>query len=123
MWTAAIATDTSVRDLFISSVKKFASDGLASQPFGDWYETTDGTAESFRARPVVGGHLGKLCMLCSHPATRLLTIRSNVSALVGRIFDCLSAILLTSLIFVPYLAPSACFMIKVPGTCSDIIKG
>jgi len=29
---------------------------------GDWYETTDGTAEGFRARPVVGGHLGKSCI-------------------------------------------------------------
>ncbi|KAF9451663.1 DUF1793-domain-containing protein [Macrolepiota fuliginosa MF-IS2] len=59
IWTAAITTDTSVRDLFISSVKKWASDGLASQPLGDWYETTNGTPEGFRARPVVGGHLGE----------------------------------------------------------------
>ncbi|KAG6821602.1 hypothetical protein H0H93_000111 [Arthromyces matolae] len=58
IWTAAIATDTTTRDLFISSVKKYASDGLTSQPFGDWYETTNGQAEGFRARPVVGGHLG-----------------------------------------------------------------
>ncbi|KAF9057677.1 DUF1793-domain-containing protein [Panaeolus papilionaceus] len=58
IWTAAIMTDTSTRDLFISSVKKWASDGLSSQPLGDWYETTNGTPEGFRARPVVGGHLG-----------------------------------------------------------------
>ncbi|KAF9476478.1 DUF1793-domain-containing protein [Pholiota conissans] len=59
IWTAAIMTDTSARDLFISSVKKWASDGLSSQPLGDWYETTNGQPESFRARPVVGGHLGE----------------------------------------------------------------
>jgi hypothetical protein len=56
IWTAAIATDTTLRDFLISSVKKWASDGLAAQPFGDWYETTNGTPEGFRARPVVGGH-------------------------------------------------------------------
>lgn len=54
-------TDTAGRDLFISAVKKWASDGLSSQPLGDWYETTNGTPEGFRARPVVGGHLGA-CM-------------------------------------------------------------
>lgn len=57
-WTAAIVTDTAARDLFIGSVKKYAADGLSSQPFGDWYETTNGQPEGFRARPVVGGHLG-----------------------------------------------------------------
>lgn len=51
-------TDTTARDLFIGSVKKWASDGLSSQPLGDWYETTNGEPEGFRARPVVGGHLG-----------------------------------------------------------------
>lgn len=58
IWTAAIMTDTVARDLFIGSVKKWASDGLSSQPLGDWYETTNGNPEGFRARPVVGGHLG-----------------------------------------------------------------
>ncbi|KAM6494692.1 protein of unknown function (DUF1793) domain containing protein [Amanita muscaria] len=58
IWTAAIMTNTQVRDLFIGSVRKWAADGLSSQPFGDWYETTNGQPEGFRARPVVGGHLG-----------------------------------------------------------------
>lgn len=58
IWTSAIMTDTTVRDLFVDSVKKWASDGLSSQPLGDWYETTNGDPEGFRARPVVGGHLG-----------------------------------------------------------------
>ncbi|KAG6831146.1 hypothetical protein H0H92_012571 [Tricholoma furcatifolium] len=57
IWTAATVTDNTVRDLFISSVKKYASAGLSSQPFGDWYDAEDGTAEDFRARSVVGGHL------------------------------------------------------------------
>jgi Domain of unknown function (DUF1793) len=70
IWTAAIATDTDTRDLFITSVKKWASDGLSSQPLGDWYETTNGIPEGFRARPVVGGHLGKcLSFLCLAPLT------------------------------------------------------
>ncbi|KAG5651964.1 hypothetical protein H0H81_006779 [Sphagnurus paluster] len=59
IYTAAIMTDTTARDLFIGSVKKFAAAGTSDQPFGDWYETTNGRAEGFRARPVVGGHLGK----------------------------------------------------------------
>ncbi|KAG5724965.1 hypothetical protein E4T56_gene12457 [Termitomyces sp. T112] len=62
IWTAAIVTDTTARDLFIGSVKKYAADGLSSQPFGDWYETTNGQPEGFRARPVVGGHLALLAL-------------------------------------------------------------
>ncbi|TFK55924.1 DUF1793-domain-containing protein [Heliocybe sulcata] len=57
IWAAAIATSTTTRDLFISSVYKYAADGESSQPLGDWYETTDGSVEGFRSRPVVGGHL------------------------------------------------------------------
>lgn len=62
IWTAGIMTDTAGRDLFISSVKAWASDGLSSQPFGDWYETTNGQPNGFRARPVVGGHLALLIL-------------------------------------------------------------
>jgi len=68
IWTAAIMTDTNARDSFISAVKKTASDGLSSQPLGDWYEAKDGTPEGFRARPVVGGHLALLA-LSSQTAT------------------------------------------------------
>ena len=57
IWTAALVTSTSVRDSLISSVRKYAEDGKSSQPLGDWYETTDGSVQGFRARPVVGGHL------------------------------------------------------------------
>ncbi|EIN10412.1 DUF1793-domain-containing protein [Punctularia strigosozonata HHB-11173 SS5] len=62
IWTAAIATETSTRDLFISSVRKYAADGESSQPLGDWYETTNGAVEGFRARPVVGGHFALLAL-------------------------------------------------------------
>ncbi|TFK92183.1 DUF1793-domain-containing protein [Polyporus arcularius HHB13444] len=62
IWTAALVTSTSVRDTLISSVRKYAADGKSSQPLGDWYETTDGSVEGFRARPVVGGHLALLAL-------------------------------------------------------------
>ncbi|KAG0709752.1 hypothetical protein DFH29DRAFT_978606 [Suillus ampliporus] len=57
LWTAAIMTNTTARDMFIDSVYKYAADGESNQPLGDWYETLDGTVDGFRARPVVGGHL------------------------------------------------------------------
>ncbi|KDQ64628.1 hypothetical protein JAAARDRAFT_201939 [Jaapia argillacea MUCL 33604] len=60
LWTAAIVTSNTTRDLFISSVRSYAADGMSSQPLGDWYETTNGAVEGFRARPVVGGHLALL---------------------------------------------------------------
>ncbi|ESK94383.1 glutaminase, partial [Moniliophthora roreri MCA 2997] len=57
IWTAGLVTDTATRDIFISAVRKWASSGTSSAPFGDWYETTNGAPQGFRARPVVGGHL------------------------------------------------------------------
>ncbi|KAH8120127.1 DUF1793-domain-containing protein [Phellopilus nigrolimitatus] len=62
LFTAGLVTDTTSRDLLISSVRKFAADGLSYAPFADWYETTDGTPEVFRARPVAGGHLALLVL-------------------------------------------------------------
>jgi len=55
-------TNTAARDLFISSVRKYAADGANSAPLSDWYETTDGVDVGFRARPVVGGHLALLAL-------------------------------------------------------------
>lgn len=43
--------------MLVSAVRNYAADGLSSAPLGDWYETTNGGPEGFRARPVVGGHL------------------------------------------------------------------
>ena len=76
IWTAALVTSTSVRDLLISSVRKYAADGKSSQPLGDWYETTDGSVEGFRARPVVGGHLALVS----------LTVRVALCAIVLRVW-------------------------------------
>lgn len=44
--------------MFIDAVYDYVSDASNNAPFGDWYETTNGDVEGFRARPVVGGHLG-----------------------------------------------------------------
>lgn len=75
IWTAGLVTTTAVRDLLISSVRKYAADGKSSQPLGDWYETTDGSVEGFRARPVVGGHLALVCsLLCYAPVGVVLTV-------------------------------------------------
>ncbi|KAK7695932.1 hypothetical protein QCA50_000571 [Cerrena zonata] len=69
IWTSALVTSATVRNLLISSVRKYAEDGKSSQPLGDWYETTDGSVEGFRARPVVGGHLALLALSRSALAT------------------------------------------------------
>ncbi|KAJ6515750.1 hypothetical protein C8R45DRAFT_217798 [Mycena sanguinolenta] len=59
--TASWATTTAVRDLLITAVKDWVSDGLNNGPFGDLYDTISGEiAVGFRARPVVGGHLALL---------------------------------------------------------------
>jgi len=62
IWTAGLVTSAAVRDLLVSSVREYAADGLSSQPLGDWYETTNGAVEVFKARPVVGGHLALLAL-------------------------------------------------------------
>ena len=65
MWTAAIMTDTTARDLFIAAESKWAADGLNSAPLSDWYDTLSGKDQGFTARPVVGGHLGTCYFLCA----------------------------------------------------------
>ncbi|KAH9899948.1 DUF1793-domain-containing protein [Cubamyces lactineus] len=62
MWTAAFVSDNTVRDTLITSVLKYAGDGLSAQPFADLYDTVNGTAQNTRARPVVGGHLALLAL-------------------------------------------------------------
>ncbi|KAF5366812.1 hypothetical protein D9758_006553 [Tetrapyrgos nigripes] len=62
IWTGGIMTTTAARDIFVSAVHKWASSGTSSAPFGDWYETTNGAPQGFRARPVVGGHLALLVL-------------------------------------------------------------
>ncbi|KIJ70075.1 hypothetical protein HYDPIDRAFT_78948 [Hydnomerulius pinastri MD-312] len=65
MWTAAMMTNDTTRDMFIDSVYKYAADGVNNMPLSDWYETLNGASDGFRARPVVGGHLA-LVSLCDH---------------------------------------------------------
>ena len=57
IWTAGIVSDTTTRNQIIDSIVKYVSSGLNSQPLGDWYETTNGNVNGFKARPVAGGHL------------------------------------------------------------------
>jgi hypothetical protein len=57
MWTAAILTDTTLRDTFISRLKNYLTDSFNNMPFSDWYDTVSGRSVGFRARPVAGGHL------------------------------------------------------------------
>lgn len=56
-WTAALVTDSSLRDQFITDINKFLADGESKAPLGDWYDTISGASQAFKARPVVGGHL------------------------------------------------------------------
>ncbi|KAH9940434.1 DUF1793-domain-containing protein [Epithele typhae] len=58
IWTAGIMSATQVRDMFVSSVLKYAGDGATNQPLPDLYDAINGTEVpgSGHARPVVGGH-------------------------------------------------------------------
>ncbi|KAJ3489251.1 hypothetical protein NLI96_g2242 [Meripilus lineatus] len=62
IWGAAMVTANSVRDQLITSVHKYMAGGLSSKPYGDWYDTTNGSAQSFAARPVVGSHFAFLAL-------------------------------------------------------------
>ncbi|EIW62037.1 DUF1793-domain-containing protein [Trametes versicolor FP-101664 SS1] len=58
MFAAGTVTDDAVRDLLVSSVRKYAAAGNTSQPLGDWYDTIASTlAKNNRAEGAVGGHL------------------------------------------------------------------
>lgn len=54
-------TDTTVRDMFLSALHAYASDGENNAPLSDLYDTISGDSDGFRARPVVGGHLALVC--------------------------------------------------------------
>jgi hypothetical protein len=43
-------TSNDVRDLLISNVRKYAASGVNNAPLSDWYETTNGQQQGFRAR-------------------------------------------------------------------------
>ncbi|EGO02196.1 hypothetical protein SERLA73DRAFT_104578 [Serpula lacrymans var. lacrymans S7.3] len=62
-WTAAIVTDDTMRDTFISSVVKYIGNGENSVPLSDWYDSVSGDISGgFQNRPVVGGHLALLAL-------------------------------------------------------------
>lgn len=56
-------TDSTARDIFVKAVHDYAADGANNAPLSDWYETTNGQSQGFRARPVVGGHLALVSRL------------------------------------------------------------
>ena len=56
IWSAATVTDPVIRDLFITNLKKYVSDGQSSAPLSDWYDTVQGKPNGFPARAVIGGH-------------------------------------------------------------------
>ncbi|KAJ7068407.1 DUF1793-domain-containing protein [Mycena amicta] len=63
LYTASWVTTTAVRNLLITAVKNWVSDGQFNAPFGDLYDTVSGAdAIGFKARPVVGGHLALLVL-------------------------------------------------------------
>ncbi|KAI0779898.1 DUF1793-domain-containing protein [Fomes fomentarius] len=66
MFVAATVTNNHLRDQIISAVLQYASDGQNARPFGDLYDTVNGTmvpsTNPFFARPVVGGHLALLAL-------------------------------------------------------------
>lgn len=74
-----MVTDTSVRDLLVGSVRKYAANGLNNEPFSDWYDTITGRVQGFRARPVAGGHLALvLVLLWSHHSLSDAMLRSSL---------------------------------------------
>ncbi|PCH41119.1 DUF1793-domain-containing protein [Wolfiporia cocos MD-104 SS10] len=74
IWTAATVTDTSLQTAMVNMVNTYASGQQNNEPFGDWYDTTDGDTECsssvcFKARPVVGAHLALLTLSPSNIST------------------------------------------------------
>ncbi|KAJ8475297.1 hypothetical protein ONZ51_g6647 [Trametes cubensis] len=80
MWTAALVSDNTVRDTLITSVLKYASDGLNARPLPDLYDTVNGTALSTQARPVVGGHLALAHQLTLQSKTAIAPSNSSIGS-------------------------------------------
>ena len=57
-WSAAYATDTKVRDMFINDIWAYITNQLNNMPFSDKYNVADPQAGigQFRARPTVAAH-------------------------------------------------------------------
>ncbi|KAI0737544.1 DUF1793-domain-containing protein [Daedaleopsis nitida] len=75
MWTAATVTSSFVRDKFIGGVAKYAQDGTNSAPFGDLYDTANGSQVGvpnegpYFGRVNVGGHFALLALPSASRAT------------------------------------------------------
>ena len=74
IWAAATASSTDVRNKLISAVLQLAVDGKSSKPFGDWYNTLDGTTNAFSTRPMVGGHFAFVGQCWLDPRLRLMSV-------------------------------------------------
>ncbi|TFK45401.1 DUF1793-domain-containing protein [Heliocybe sulcata] len=83
IWTAATATTSHTRALLIDAVHAYASSGLSSVPFGDWYDTVSGKTQAFQARPEVGGHLALLVVNASVSASASSSSSSVASQATG----------------------------------------
>ena len=60
MWTAAMSPNNSVFNVFGDRVWKYVNETTSRVPISDWYWTTNGRMQGFRARSVVGGHWMKV---------------------------------------------------------------
>ncbi len=54
-WSATLTDDEQKRQKLIAPLVTFLTETTDRIPFGDWYETVEGTYHSFRARSVQGG--------------------------------------------------------------------
>lgn len=62
MWTASLASDTKTFIRFLEPLYKYVNQTSSRVPLCDWYWTTNGNMQGFRARSVIGGHWMKVLM-------------------------------------------------------------
>ncbi|KAF7306293.1 Ricin B-type lectin domain-containing protein [Mycena indigotica] len=67
LWTAASANDASLRQSIVDGVYRFINTSPSRVPFSDWYDTVNGGANGFRARPVIGGMFSILAQGLNKP--------------------------------------------------------
>ncbi|KAF7306294.1 Ricin B-type lectin domain-containing protein [Mycena indigotica] len=67
LWTAASASDSSVRQSIVDGVYKYINTSPSRVPFSDWYDTVSGSSNGFQARPVIGGMFSILAQGLNKP--------------------------------------------------------
>nr|GAT61417.1 predicted protein [Mycena chlorophos] len=67
LWTAASASDASVRQSIVDAVYAYLESTSSRVAFSDWYDTTTATQNGFQARPVVGGMFSILAQGLNKP--------------------------------------------------------